>query len=454
MSSIRRFRPALLPLAAALALAPAATAQTVTTMRGSDGPGPDRYDRVYVTKTGPATAKKVLVLVPGTAGGAGDFTLVAKQLVDRVPGLQVWSMDRRSQALEDTDVFRAGLAGDRSPQQVLDHYLGWLTNPSQADRFVPVDDKTVPYARRWGLTVQLQDLRKVVTAARAGGRRKVLLGGHSLGASVAVAYASWDFAGRAGWKDLAGLVAIDGGLMGTFSTPTPAQTRARLQKLERESPFLDLVGLGFPWAAGVFAEVGALAALKDPTGPSIAQAFPLLPPTFKPPVPATNRGLLGYAFDATTSPSSLSLIQVRAGELATTGDPRDWVDGEVTPIANLAATFGQEPSNAVEWYFPKRLSIDVDAAQALKRSATTDLLKLRPWHRRGVRVPLYAFQTSLTKGRVLRGARAFITGSKVPRSRSTLVDGSATQSHLDPLTAAPERNRFLQTVVPFLRRTG
>ena len=69
-------------------------------------------------------------------------------------------------------------------------------------------------------------------------------------------------------------------------------------------------------------------------------------------------------------------------------------------------------------------------------------------------VPLYAFQTSLTKGRVLKGARAFIAGSKVPRSASTLVDGSTTQSHLDPLTAAPERNRFLQTVVPFLKKTG
>ena len=35
-----------------------------------------------------------------------------------------------------------------------------------------------------------------------------------------------------------------------------------------------------------------------------------------------------------------------------------------------------------------------------------------------------------------------------------LVDASATESHLDPLTAAPERNRYLQTVVPFLRKLG
>ena len=38
------------------------------------------------------------------------------------------------------------------------------------------------------------------------------LGGHSAGASTAVAYAAWDFAGRPGFRDLSGLVLIDGGL--------------------------------------------------------------------------------------------------------------------------------------------------------------------------------------------------------------------------------------------------
>ena len=31
-----------------------------------------------------------------------------------------------------------------------------------------------------------------------------------------------------------------------------------------------------------------------------------------------------------------------------------------------------------------------------------------------------------------------------------LVDGAPQASHLDPLTATPERNKFLKTVVPFL----
>ncbi len=69
----------------------------------------------------------------------------------RVKGLQVWAMDRRSQAFEDTSVFRQGLAGTKTPQQVQDYYLGWLTNPSQTERFVPLDESTVAFTREWGL---------------------------------------------------------------------------------------------------------------------------------------------------------------------------------------------------------------------------------------------------------------------------------------------------------------
>ena len=36
--------------------------------------GPARYDRVSYERFGPASAKRVLILVPGTQGGAGDFS--------------------------------------------------------------------------------------------------------------------------------------------------------------------------------------------------------------------------------------------------------------------------------------------------------------------------------------------------------------------------------------------
>jgi hypothetical protein len=439
-------RAVAIALLVALACAGPAAAQTRTTIAGAPGPGPSKYDKVVVTKFGPAGAKRVLVLVPGYYGGAGDFTLDARELVKRVPGLQVWAVDRRSEALDDSSRFAAALAGRITLQQAFDYYLGWLANPAIQPHYQPLDQAQFGFAKQWGLSLALQDLRRVVLSAKRQGKR-VILGDHSLGASMTVAYASWDFDGRPGYKDLDGLVLIDSGLLGSFSTPDLAQTKQAIKALGTNGPFVDLLGLKLPWAAGVFAEMGSLAALKEPTAPSIAQSFPLLPAQFKPPIPATNRGLL----DASTSPKAPALIHVQAGNLAANGD---WVDGEVTPIARLAETFAQEPANATEWYFPAKLSVDVDAANALTRNAQTAYLKLRPWHRRAVDLPLYALQTELTNGHVLRGARRFIAGSRVPRSRSVLVDASATESHLDPLTAAPDRNRFLQTVVPFLRRLG
>src|SRR4051794_4851969 len=66
------------------------------------------------TKTGPSSARTVLALLPGFQGGAGDFSLVARDLVARVPGLQVWAVDRRSEPREATPAPRAAAAGRRS----------------------------------------------------------------------------------------------------------------------------------------------------------------------------------------------------------------------------------------------------------------------------------------------------------------------------------------------------
>jgi pimeloyl-ACP methyl ester carboxylesterase len=425
----------------------AAAAETNTTITGwTKAPGPRSYDRLEVTRFGPAQAKAVLVLVPGTNGGRGDFTLTAREIVKDVPGLAVWAVDRRSQRLEDTSMFAKALAGQATTKEMFDYYAGWLADPSIAPHFQPPDATKLGFAADWGLRVQLEDVRRVVQAAGRGGR-KVFLGGHSLGASVAVAYAAWDFAGHPGYRDVDGLVLIDGGLRGSFDSANLAQARQRLAAIRRQ-PFLDLLGLGLPWATGVLAETGAVLALEEPTAPSAAQSFAFLPAQFKPPIPATNRGLFGYAFDETTSPKELALIHVRAGALGADGD---WVDGEVTPIRRLAETFGQEPANAVEWFYPARLNLDVDAASPLARNSAARYLGLRLQHATRSDVPVYALQTSLTEGAVLKGAKSFIKLSRAPAKSSRLVDASQTESHLDPLTAAPDRNDYLRTVVPFLK---
>jgi pimeloyl-ACP methyl ester carboxylesterase len=439
--------------ALALSAAPATARDRVITVPTPPEPGPAEFNHVTVHQFGPASGKRVLVLMPGTQGGAGDFTLDARYLVKRVPGLQVWAIDRRTQALEDTGTFAAAEAGQVSPQQAFDYYLGWLTNggtPANHFQFRAGKD---PYAREWGMAVALNDARSVVLRARAHGRRQVILGGHSLGASLAAAYAAWDFNGRPGYKDLSGLVLIDGGLLGSFDAYDLAQAQKAVADLQTSDPFLDLLGVGIPEAAGLFAEVGGLFAQKAPTASATTlQAFPLLPPQFNPPFPVTNRALFGYAFDRDSSPPDLSLLHINGGGLAASGNPRDWVDGGVTPIGRLAATFAQEPSNAVEWYFPKRLTIDTNGADQMQANDVGNFLGLRLFHTRKVNLPLYAIATDLAGAHVLDGARNLIARSRITRKQAVLVNRNPLFSHLDPLTAAPKKNAFLKTVVPFLDR--
>ena len=106
----------------------------------------------------------------------------------------MWAVDRRSQALEDTSRFADALAGRISVQQSFDYYLGWLANPAIQPHFQPIDQAKFAFAKQWGLSLALQDARRVVLSAKRQGKR-VILGGHSLGASLTVAYASWDFDG-------------------------------------------------------------------------------------------------------------------------------------------------------------------------------------------------------------------------------------------------------------------
>jgi hypothetical protein len=435
---IRLARVPVLAMLVALAMGgSAAAAERNVTVKGVPAAGPARYDRVFVQEVGPRRARRVLVLVPGFLGGAGGIAPVARGIVRRVPGLQVWIVDRRENAFEDTSVFERA-----DPAAAQDYYLDRLAYRS-------VSDETVPFVGRWGLSVALRDLRRVIVKARAGGRRRVILGGHSLGASTTVAYAAWDFKGRPGYRDIDGMVLIDGGLRGSFASADVRRARATLEEIERGRVFEDLLGLGIPEIAGIFSEVAALWAWRRPGEPSVVQQYPALPASFRPPVRVTNEALLGHAFDADTSPSGLELIRIRAGGLAPSGDPRPWQDGELTPIARFAETFATESPNATQWYFSKRLRLDVDAMSPLRRTPATRLLRLRPFHARRIDVPLYAYETDFTGGRVVRGARALVRMSDIRRSRVVADPGA---SHLDPLVAAPGANRFLETVVPFLRR--
>jgi hypothetical protein len=121
----------------------------------------------------------------------------------------------------------------------------------------------------------------------------------------------------------------------------------------------------------------------------------------------------------------------------------------LTPLRRFARAFSANRPNATEWYYPRRLLLDIDAASDLRMNAAARFLGLRLRHGRAIDLPLYAYGTDLSNGRVARGARRLARFSRI--SRPVVIDDTRA-SHLDPTSAAPERNRFLKTVVPFLRR--
>src|SRR6185295_17361029 len=269
--------------------------------------------------------------------------------------------------------------------------------------------------------------------------------------TITVAYATWDFNGRAGAHDLDGLVLIDGGSSGT-SPLTRADAEQQLADLETKSPFLDLTGLGLPWSAGVFNIVGSTAARTAPNATSVLAGWPLLPANLRPPVTTTNAGGYGYALDNDTSPASLRLIHMHIGGLAASGDPRPWVDGELGTVARAARMFsGIRGIDGTAWYHPVRLSLDGQAVAGGVKNPAQKVLGVHATHGADVKLPIYAIETSLGAGRVLRGAKALARRSHV-RKRLVLVDRHTTYDHLDPLSALAANNAFVRTVIPFLRR--
>src|SRR3954453_18490701 len=314
-------RPALIALAAGalwVGLAPAADAKVPVkfkTMAGYPSPGtPSNLNVVGVLKTGDPKAKNVLVLNPGTSASAAYFEPLARTLVKRLPDWQVWAVERRENYLEDQSELNLLKQGKVSPTDFFNYYLGYLSNSSVTNHVNGVPDSAVPFARQWGMNTEINDLRVVVKAAGRRGRN-VAMGGHSLGGSIATAYATWDFNGRPGGRDLSGLVLIDGASSPTPVTADAAQTS--LNNLQTSSPWLAFGGIPAP-LAGLFGTVGSSLTKAAPNSPSLFATWPLLPSNLKAPpgVNPTNEAGFGFDTDAKTSPPSLIAAQVHSGQLA------------------------------------------------------------------------------------------------------------------------------------------
>ncbi len=178
----------------------------------------------------------ILVLIPGFEGGAGNFRILAQNLLLRAQtagfSLEIWAYDRRSNQLEDL----AGL-------DLAEHYvnpavaLDWLYGNELGLTLHPVlsglgrrgvfydTQADVPFMAQWTSLVFSQDIDAIVTAARAAAvNQNVFLGGHSAGTGFTARYAATDFnltgVGPAdpGYAKLRGLVLLEGGGGSTGNT--------------------------------------------------------------------------------------------------------------------------------------------------------------------------------------------------------------------------------------------
>ncbi|MCX5377367.1 alpha/beta hydrolase [Streptomyces sp. NBC_00091] len=413
---------ATLPGAAGAAPAPQVR-ESYVSLPGVDAPGPADRDRVHVLKVGSARARQVVVLVPGQFAAAGSLAPVARQLAARRPGTQVWVVDRRQQNLADLDGFR------RPPDRAADYYLGGHYRAQTA--------QTVPYVADWGLAVELADLRQVVLAAREGGRRQVVLGGHSWGASTALAYAAWDFDGRPGHRDLSGLALIDGGMHDAFAGEgityrlTTEQADAWRARIEAGEVFDESLTMGRTESFAILQQLAGAYAAKAPDQPSKLAAQ--LPAGLRPPAGVTNAGLVEWLYVTHPLVPDLS------------------VNPAYTAPADLARALAGPVPSLLEWYWPNRLTLDLQAADPFADTPVARRLGLRLWHTREIDVPLYSFQTGLTHGTANAAARWVVEQSRIT---SATYAGDEAMTHLDPLFAAPDRNAFLDTLAPFLTGLG
>lgn len=399
-------------------------------------------DCVHVLEMGATTAHRVLILVPGHSEGAGLFRKVGQYLSRAVPDTQVWAFDRREQNLVDSSEF----GRDRDA----DYYLH--------TRYHAETGQTAPYTRSWGLAMELAELHRVVLAAGSGGRQ-VFLGGHSSGAGTALAYAAWDFHGVGGYRELAGLVLIDGGTHRSFDgenykinwLASVQEAEGKLAKIETAaSPFTGDLGYvwqvdGAPESVAIDYQLVAEEAVRNPHGASTLQN--LLPPVMRPPYRVTNLALLGWLLDTHAPAPDL---QVHCGHLDTAAESlHDWINDGPADIREVAAVFARSRPAALEWYWPRRLSLDLTAVDPMVDSPITRSLGLHLTHAQEIDVPLYAFETGLTHGTVVQAAKWVVADSKIA-THVYVTDDSMV--HLDPLLDAPGRNLFLGTVATFLRK--
>ncbi len=369
-------------------MAPEAVLSDYFTVPGAHEPHtPARYNDSYVLRLrANEPARAVLVLVPGLFGGAGSLEILGRQLVAATPGLQVWLVDRRSNALEDHRGFAlARRSGD--PDVALQYYLGTAGHPP---RFEPPDPAGIRFMAYWGLDVTLEDLSSVIDRAHQTAST-VYLGGHSLGASLAALYAAFIRPdGRPGDATIDGLMLLDGapGRTGAFGLADAVHGRSLLGVTLVPSLANLLAGKAVPYLgpglvpqrivrSGVIAMLARLRphalaperlvdypitnfALAGVDADDTYSELPTFTPQLGEAVHARTSGfIVPFLLEGHYGARSRSVVGVAPGYRAVTwsrGDPP-----EPTDLTSYIDSVTGRYTDRAEWYFPARLLIDISA---------------------------------------------------------------------------------------------
>jgi hypothetical protein len=148
----------------------------------------------------------------------------------------------------------------------------------------------------------------------------------------------------------------------------------------------------------------------------------------------------------------------RRAMIAPSGNPRGWIDDEITPIRRFAAMFcgkGLPGLDGTAWYHPVRLTLDSRSVAAGNANPAQGVLGVRATHGDdlGRKMRIYAFGAGGLGGEgVLAAARVLAQQSGIPDRRLTLALRED-YTHNDPNSASPE-NEFLDRLVPFLGEIG
>jgi hypothetical protein len=191
------------------------------------GPHPKACDWIgslrFRSSDGPreaSDADAVLVIIPGFLGGAASFEQLARNTVRdaaaRGKHVEYWSIDRRSNCLEDDRGVHAA-AKARNPKIAYDYY--WGDRRVRGKSFPGwVSEEDAAWLDHVGLAQTMRDWYAVMKAAvpsQKARARKVFCGGHSMGGPLTAAFASWDFDNKrktkrdAGFRQCRGFVGLD-----------------------------------------------------------------------------------------------------------------------------------------------------------------------------------------------------------------------------------------------------